>query len=242
MTNASKSSMGYTLGAMTLLRHGVIMMSCWFLVIFDRDAAWRNDRTHSGCWCPISASSCRPCCLLYHRVMWLGRVQSLWGVLIGILLLVGSSTLISVLELDPNLVALMNAAIDVFLVMAVVLIFVVSVDIFPSVVRSLGVFACYFFGRVGAMASPILRERGLFSRSELALLMLSFIGLLTALLGSYLPETRVLGVLDIIRCLDESTGQTRLRRFSVFVTRTSIDMSKATAKKMKQQQPSAVPK
>ncbi|CAN8022940.1 unnamed protein product [Ixodes persulcatus] len=95
-------------------------------------------------------------------------MHSLWDVLMWFSLLVGSSTLISLLALDPTLVALMNAAIEVFLDMADVLVFVLSVEIIPTVVRSLGVFACYFYwgggggGGHGIGYAP--RERSLLSQ------------------------------------------------------------------------------
>ncbi|KAG0412350.1 hypothetical protein HPB47_010516 [Ixodes persulcatus] len=240
MTSASKSSMGDTMGAMNLLRRGVIMVWCWFLVVLTYYGRFLA-RGPATLWLLGSKLFLQLSFLylLYRSMMFLGRRHSLWGVLMVFSLLVGSSTLMSVLNLDPNLVAFINAAIDVFLDMAAVLIYVVSVEIFPTVVRSLGVFTCYFFGRIGGMAAPIFYVMGLFSSSELALLSLSFAGLLTSLLVTYLPETMTHGIVDTIGDLDESNRQRRLRRFGVFATKTSRDPSKAKAKKTEQQQPSA---
>ncbi|CAN7938869.1 unnamed protein product, partial [Ixodes hexagonus] len=151
----AKSARGDFKGQRILLGRAVIVVWCWFVII----AFYYGLKLERG---PTSVPLLVarvflqvPCCyLLYHSMMSLGRRRTLWAVLTGFSVPVESSALLSALHLDPALVTLIDSAIDIFVDMSVVLIFAFAVELFPTSVRSLGVFTGYFFGRVGGMAAP----------------------------------------------------------------------------------------
>ncbi|TRY70254.1 hypothetical protein TCAL_07532 [Tigriopus californicus] len=82
-------------------------------------------------------------------------------------------------------------------------IFIFSSEIFPTVIRTVGVGSCAFFGRVGSLLAPQILLLGKFvygdSPQFITFLVFGVLSIMAGFLTVFLPETRFKGLPDTVR-------------------------------------------
>ncbi|CAN7945498.1 unnamed protein product, partial [Ixodes hexagonus] len=188
----------------TLQRRVIIAFWCWFFVML---AYYQAHAGHVQTLWQQAASMALEvfgCMVVYFSATKHGRRATLLALLVAFSLLEGALAVVSVFRLPYGLVLVVDMAAVIVLHLTIVLLYAYSVELFPTVVRSVGMCAVYFFGRLGAIASPFLRELGGLANQEVVWSLVSVLGIFTALAVHWLPETISAGVMNTFRDVEDA--------------------------------------
>ncbi|KAG0411738.1 hypothetical protein HPB47_011143 [Ixodes persulcatus] len=168
----------------------VIVFWCWFVVMLAFYGP-RGIHHLSNIWLVTAASVSQVigAILVYVSMTRRGQRTTLLALLLGLSALAGMKAAMADFQQVLFLALPVDTGADIVLDMNVIALYAYSVELFPTVVRSMGLCAVYFFGRLGAIASILLRELGILTRVEHFWGLLSLFGALTALAIHFLPDT-----------------------------------------------------
>ncbi|KAG0435085.1 hypothetical protein HPB47_018691 [Ixodes persulcatus] len=204
-----KSGLSGILSSPILFRRSVILFFCWFVAIVAYYARFKTYKADS-IWLLLTSVILKvPSFLLaYWSFTRVGRRRTLCAVLVGFSVIFGFGVLFVELELFPVLVEVMHRVCDVLIDVIITLLFTYNLELFPTEVRSTGLYAAYFFGRLGSLAAPVLLDVA----RTVTLCAVSVGGVLAALTVLFLPETKSCAIVDTIMDMDEAKHQEKMVR------------------------------
>ncbi|KAG0445327.1 hypothetical protein HPB47_016668 [Ixodes persulcatus] len=185
---------GYSVAEMlctsVLGSHIVIVFWCWFVVMLAFYGP-RGSHHLSNIWMitAVLVSQVIGAILVYLSMTRRGQRVTLLALLLGLSALAGMKAAMADFQQVLFLELPVDTGADIVFDMTVIALYAYSVELFPTVIRSMGLCAVYFFGRLGAIASTLLRELGFLTRVEHFWGLLSLFGALTALAVYFLPDT-----------------------------------------------------
>ncbi|EEC05934.1 solute carrier, putative [Ixodes scapularis] len=218
---SSRSKLGFVgvLTSRVLRRRVVILFWCWFVVIL----AYYH--THTGradnVWLRVVEGTLAGCgsLLLYMSATKFGRRVTLLALLVAFSMLAGGAAVAMMFEGASVLLLSVDTGSVILADLLVILLFTYSVELFPTVVRSMGMCAAYFFGRLGGISQPLLEELGSMTQKELVPGLLGVLGIAAALAVNWLPETMSMGVMNTVQDLEDVERIKIPRRLSKLETR-----------------------
>ncbi|KAG0435540.1 hypothetical protein HPB47_018422, partial [Ixodes persulcatus] len=192
----------------------VIVFWCWFVVMIAFYGP-RGIHHLSNIWLVTAASVSQVigAILVYLSMTRRGQRVTLLALLLGLSALAGTKAAMADFQQVLFLALPVDTGADIVLDMTVIALYAYSVELFPTVVRSMGL--------LGAIASILLRELGILTRVEHFWGLLSLFGALTALAIHFLPDTARAG--DIPP--DANVAE---KKYSQFVRRPSLASGTST--------------
>ncbi|KAM7288916.1 solute carrier family 22 member 13-like [Ixodes scapularis] len=204
-----KSGLSGILSSPIMLRRSAILCYCWLVSVLAYYARFRVHKTEYLWLLAVTIALKIPSFFLMYRFLTtLGRRSTVCGAFAGFSLNFGCAVLLTEFNLFPWLVEMMHWVCNVFVDMTITLLFTFTVELFPTEVRSIGLCAGYFFGRIGSILEPLMFE---LSHTE-SLLAISILGVFAALLVLFLPETMSCIIVDTIKDMDAAKLQEKLDR------------------------------
>ncbi|CAN7938626.1 unnamed protein product, partial [Ixodes hexagonus] len=198
-----------------ILRHRVIILFwCWFFAIlayYNR----HSRHTNSG-WLQVAQVVFEALChvLLYSSITRLGRRTTLETLFAGSSVLLGVVAVVTMLQPISDLVFPLGRLVYVIMDLIITVLGIYTAELFPTVVRSKGLCAAYFFGGLGGIVAPLLHELGSITTAEFVPSLLSVVGIFTALAVHCLPETMAIGVLNTLRDVEKPDKRKELKKTS----------------------------
>ncbi|XP_064460492.1 solute carrier family 22 member 7-like [Ornithodoros turicata] len=96
---------------------------------------------------------------------------------------------------------------------AVVVIYLYSMELYPTTLRSTGVASCFLFGRLGALMSPALQDLGGVTHSSVPYVLSGIMNIVSGVFATKLSETRLFGAVDSIKQLQKQGQREKLLEF-----------------------------
>ncbi|CAN8001661.1 unnamed protein product, partial [Ixodes hexagonus] len=209
-----KSKLMNVLRSKILRRRLTIAFWCWFFVTLAYYHTY--SRPVESVWVQSAQVFLQGfgCVLLYFSATKLGRRATLLALLVAYSALAGTTAVARMLQLASGIGLLVSTASRIVLDMTAVLLYAYSVELFPTVVRSVGMCAVYFSGRIGGITAPFLQLLGAITHQEIVPSLLSVLGILTALAVHWLPETMSAGVMNTLADVEDAEMRKGPRKFS----------------------------
>ncbi|XP_064485615.1 organic cation transporter protein-like [Ornithodoros turicata] len=203
-------------------RRCAALFSCWFAVILAYYELVLGGYSRYSISIRVAAVLVHVAgyVLVYQSMCKHGRRPTLAGLLLLFAALLVGFTMAT--EFPESRIGFVMAA-QCILDWAICLVYVYSVELFPTVVRSVGVCAAYFCGRLGAMIAPLIKDIGDVTDPAISIGVISALAMLGAVSVLHLPETQSLWIVDTLKQAEASD----------YASRKLPRMSKAILKKKK---------
>ncbi|CAN8001083.1 unnamed protein product, partial [Ixodes hexagonus] len=228
-SSCRKSKLLSILRSRIIRRRLVIAFWCWYFVM----VAYYHTHRHQmeSVWVQAAKVTVEEfgSVLLYFSATKLGRRVTLWALLVAFSVFAGMKSVTRMLQLASGVVLLVSTAARIVLDMTAVLLYAYSVELFPTVVRSVAMCAAYFLGRIGGITAPFLQLLAGLTHQEIVPSLLSVLGIFTALAVRWLPETMSVGVMNTLWDVEDAEMKKELRKSSSSASRTPISEMKSRA-------------
>jgi len=124
----------------------------------------------------------------------------------GIVCIIAGAIKSSSLDNKKEIAAVLAIGGRFFISAAFATCFLYTAELFPTVVRSIGMATCLFWARVGGIIAPQILLIGNYTFNELPFLLIGGLSLLAGVAAYFVPETRGVVLPDTIEAIEETTN------------------------------------